>query len=91
MILDCKKVLYGHDFAGTDENILIAQPDDNECQDDGGPIPRRLLNCKPCLDGKANGRRYDPENTHLLHMGKYHCTADLLFDWFVFSCFAYLC
>ena len=21
-----------------------------------------------------------PENTHLLHKGKYHCTADLLFD-----------
>ena len=21
------------------------------------------------------------ENSHLLHMGKYHCTADLLFDW----------
>ena len=24
-----------------------------------------------------------PENTHLLCKGKYNCTADLLFDWFV--------
>ena len=24
-----------------------------------------------------------PENTH--HRGKYHCTADLQFDWFVFD------
>ena len=22
------------------------------------------------------------DNTHLLHKGKYHCTADLLFYWF---------
>ena len=29
----------------------------------------------------------NPENTHLLHKGKYHYTADLLFDWFGFSCF----
>ena len=28
------------------------------------------------------------ENTHLCGMGKYHCTVDLLFDWFGFSCFA---
>ena len=27
------------------------------------------------------------ENTHLLRKGKYHCMADLLFDWFGFSCF----
>ena len=26
-----------------------------------------------------------PENTHLLHKGKYHCMADLLFEWFVFD------
>ena len=26
-----------------------------------------------------------PENTHLLCKGKYHCTTDLLFDWFGFS------
>ena len=25
------------------------------------------------------------ENTHLLCKGKYHCTADLLFDWFGFN------
>ena len=25
------------------------------------------------------------ENTHLLCKGKYHCMADLLFDWFVFD------
>ena len=31
--------------------------------------------------------RMQPENTHLLCKGKYHCTADLLFDWFGFSCF----
>ena len=30
------------------------------------------------------------ENTHLLCKGKYHCTADLLFDWFGFSCFVEL-
>ena len=30
---------------------------------------------------------YGPENTHLLCKGKYQCTADLLFDWFGFSCF----
>ena len=29
------------------------------------------------------------EKTHLLHKGKYHCTADLLFVLFGFSCFAY--
>ena len=28
------------------------------------------------------------ENTHVLHKGNYHCTADLLFDWLGFSCFA---
>ena len=28
-----------------------------------------------------------PENTHLLHKGKYLCTADILFDWLGFSCF----
>ena len=27
------------------------------------------------------------EYTHLPHKGKYHCTADLLFDWFGFSGF----
>ena len=26
---------------------------------------------------------HQPENTH--HRGKYHCTAELLFDWFVFD------
>ena len=26
-------------------------------------------------------------NTHLLRKGKYHCTADLLFDWLGFSRF----
>ena len=26
-----------------------------------------------------------PENTHLLREGKYHCTTDLLFDWFGFG------
>ena len=31
-----------------------------------------------------------PEKTHLLCKGKYHCTADLLFDWFGFSCFVQL-
>ena len=25
------------------------------------------------------------ENTHLLCKGKYHCTAELLFDWLVFG------
>ena len=30
------------------------------------------------------------ENTHLLCKGKYHCTADLLFDWLGFSRFAYV-
>ena len=29
------------------------------------------------------GRWPRPENTY--HRGKYHCTADLLFDWFVFD------
>ena len=26
-----------------------------------------------------------PENTYLLHMGKFHCMADLLLDWFGFD------
>ena len=26
------------------------------------------------------------ENAHLIPTGKYHCMADLLFDWFGFSC-----
>ena len=30
-----------------------------------------------------------PENPHFLFKGKYHCTADLLFVLFGFSCFAY--
>ena len=30
------------------------------------------------------------EITQLLRKGKYHCTADLLFDWLGFSCFAYV-
>ena len=30
------------------------------------------------------------ENTHLLWKGKYHCMADLLFDWLGFSCFVYV-
>ena len=30
------------------------------------------------------------ENTHWLLKGKYHCTADLLFDWCRFSCFVEL-
>ena len=25
------------------------------------------------------------KSTHLFHMGKFHCTADLIFDWFGFS------
>ena len=33
---------------------------------------------------------FNPENTHLLRKGKSHCTADLLFDWFGFSCFVEL-
>ena len=33
---------------------------------------------------------YKAENTHLLRKGKYHCMADLLFDWFGFSCFVEL-
>ena len=32
----------------------------------------------PCTD--AGQRNATPENTHLLCKGKYHCTADLLFD-----------
>ena len=32
----------------------------------------------------------EPEDTHLLHKGKYHFTADLLLDWLGFSCFAYV-
>ena len=31
-----------------------------------------------------------PENNHLLCKGKYHCSADLLFDWFGFSRFVEL-
>ena len=27
-----------------------------------------------------------PENTQLLRKGKYDCAADLMFDWFGFSC-----
>ena len=30
------------------------------------------------------------DNTHLPRKGKYHCIADLLFDWLGFSCFAYV-
>ena len=44
--------------------------------------------------GKLSGMSVTPvtkaENTHLLRKGKYHCTADLLFDWFGFSCFVEL-
>ena len=39
------------------------------------------------IDIALNGTRDEAENTHLLRKGKYHCTADLLFDWFGFSCF----
>ncbi len=35
---------------------------------------------EPLLGGKANTREY--------LRGKYHCTVDLLFDWFGFVCFA---
>ena len=35
-------------------------------------------------------RLVEPENTHLLCKGKYHCTADLQLDWLGFSCFAYV-
>ena len=38
-------------------------------------------------DGYPRGRA---ENTHLLCKEKYHCTADLLFDWLGFSCFVEL-
>ena len=30
------------------------------------------------------------ENTDSSCKGKYHCMADLLFDWFGFSCFSFL-
>ena len=30
------------------------------------------------------------KNTHLHCKGKYHYMADLLFDWYGFSCFAYV-
>ena len=30
------------------------------------------------------------DNTHLPRKGKFHCKADLLFDWLGFSCFAYV-
>ena len=34
-----------------------------------------------------------PKNTHLFRRGKHQFVgrADLLFDWFGFSCFVYLC
>ena len=31
-----------------------------------------------------------PVNTHLLCEGKYHCTDDLLFEWFRFSCLVWI-
>ena len=31
-----------------------------------------------------------PGNTHLLHEGNYHCTANLLLYLFIFSCFAHV-
>ena len=36
----------------------------------------------------VSGTIVKPENTDLLHKGKYHCMADLLFDWLGFGCFA---
>ena len=36
------------------------------------------------------GTTYHPENTHLFGKGKYHFTADLLFDWFELSSFAHV-
>ena len=37
-----------------------------------------------------NRKMSKPENTHLLHKGKLHCTADLLFILFGFGCVAEL-
>ena len=42
-----------------------------------------LFSCRKTL-------MYKRTNTLLLHKRKYHCTADLLFDWLGFSCFAYV-
>ena len=33
---------------------------------------------------------YAVENTHSLHNGKYHCTADLMFEWFGFNGIVYI-
>ena len=43
-------------------------------------------------DGMTTSFRLQPkpDNTHLLRKGKCRCTADLLFDWFGFSCFVEL-
>ena len=43
--------------------------------------------CEVCATGLLS---HITENTHLLRKGKYHCTADFLFDWFGFSCFVEL-
>ena len=40
------------------------------------------------IDGQQNiitKSEDEAENTHLLREGKYHCTADLIFDWFGFG------
>ena len=42
------------------------------------------------MDGRTYPQTEDSlklmtDNTHLLHEGKYHCMADLLFDWFGFG------
>ena len=49
-----------------------------------------LLECltwreKGDFDTAKNTQLLCTENTHLLHKGKYHCTADLLFDWLGFG------
>ena len=38
-----------------------------------------------CMTDSCEILNEPTENTHLLRKGKYHCTADLLFDWFGFS------
>ena len=49
-----------------------------------------LSNRELCSSKQCKYLNNTAENTHLLCKGKYHCTADLLFDWFGFSCFVEL-
>ena len=45
-----------------------------------------LLHCKVAVGNQTKFKVFtSPENTHLLCKGKYHCTADLQFDWFGFD------